>query len=154
MVAPAVDINARVKQRIRHLNSVRVQAAELVPIVEPELLIDGDHSIQTFADASARVIAGCVAALWRQPGLALDAVLLKPQMCIPGADFQGDKPSPVIVADHTLHVMRRCAMLNSQPCPPSPPAILAAVAELVLDLYDQGCAPGRSWHHVPVRRAI
>lgn len=84
-----------------------VQGNDLVPIVEPELLIDGDHSIQTFADTSARVIAGCVAALWRQPGLSLDAVLLKPQMCIPGADFQGEKPSPGTVAEHTLRVMRR-----------------------------------------------
>ena len=86
-----------------------MQAADLVPIVEPELLIDGDHSIQTFADTSARVIAACVAALWRQPGLALEAVLLKPQMCIAGADFQGEKPSPETVAERTLHVMRRCA---------------------------------------------
>ncbi len=84
-----------------------VQANDLVPIVEPELLIDGDHSIQTFADTSARVVAGCVAALWQQPGLSLDAVLLKPQMCIPGADFQGEKPSPEAVAEHTLRVMRR-----------------------------------------------
>ena len=87
--------------------SRHVQANDLVPIVEPELLIDGDHSIQTFADTSARVTAGCVAALWQQPGLSLDAVLLKPQMCIPGADFPGDKSSPETVAEHTLSVMRR-----------------------------------------------
>ena len=87
--------------------SCHAQANDLVPIVEPELLIDGDHSIQTFADTSARVIAGCVAALWQQPGLSLDAVLLKPQMCIAGADFEGDKPSPKTVAEHTLRVMRR-----------------------------------------------
>ena len=130
-----------------------VQANGLVPIVEPELLIDGDHSIQTFADSSARVIAGCVAALWQQPGLSLDAILLKPQMCIPGADFQGDKPSPETVAEHTLRVMRRC------------PGFREGVSGmedrqhwccLFLNamMFAQGCASGHPWHHVSVGRAI
>jgi hypothetical protein len=59
-------------------------------------------------------------------------VLLKPQMCIPGADYQGDKPSPEIVAKHTLHVMRRCATVTSMPCDLSTPGQLAPVAELML----------------------
>lgn len=35
------------------------QAAGLVPIVEPEILIDGPHDAQTFADVSERVIQRC-----------------------------------------------------------------------------------------------
>ena len=83
----------------------------LVPIVEPEILIDGDHSIQTSADVSHRVISACVAALWQQPGICLEAVLLKPQMCIPGADWVGPTSAPAEVAEHTLRVMKRCGCL-------------------------------------------
>lgn len=42
------------------------QAAGLVPIVEPEILIEGGHDIGTAAAASARVISRCIAHLWRQ----------------------------------------------------------------------------------------
>ncbi|PRW44409.1 fructose-1,6-bisphosphate aldolase [Chlorella sorokiniana] len=83
------------------------QAQGLVPIVEPELLIDGDHSLAQFADASTRVISRCVAHLW-QKNVVLEATLLKPQMCIPGADYTGEKPTSDVIADETLRVMRRC----------------------------------------------
>jgi hypothetical protein len=33
------------------------QAAGLVPIVEPEILIEGDHTMDTFADVTERVLA-------------------------------------------------------------------------------------------------
>jgi hypothetical protein len=46
------------------------QAAGLVPIVEPELLIDGSHDAAAFADASTRVIQRCVAHLWQKVGAA------------------------------------------------------------------------------------
>jgi Fructose-bisphosphate aldolase class-I len=42
------------------------QAAGLVPIVEPEILIEGGHDIATAAAVSARVISRCVAHLWQQ----------------------------------------------------------------------------------------
>ena len=56
-----------------------LQANDLVPIVEPEILIDGGHSIDEFADVSRRAISGCIAQLWRH-NIQLDAALLKPQM--------------------------------------------------------------------------
>jgi len=37
-------------------------------------------------------------------------VLLKPQMAIPGSEFAGGKAAPADVAQHTLNVMRRCAV--------------------------------------------
>lgn len=40
----------------------------MVPIVEPELLIDGEHDMGAFGDASARVISRCVAHLWQKVG--------------------------------------------------------------------------------------
>jgi fructose-bisphosphate aldolase class I len=56
-------------------------AAGLVPIVEPEVLIDGTHSAAEFGQACERVIGATVAQLWRQ-GVQLEGCLLKPQMII------------------------------------------------------------------------
>ncbi|GBF90781.1 fructose-1,6-bisphosphate aldolase [Raphidocelis subcapitata] len=82
------------------------QAAGLVPIVEPELLIDGPHSAETFAAASEKAIAACVAALWRR-GVALEACLLKPQMVVQGTECSAPRAAPEQVAAATLRVMRR-----------------------------------------------
>lgn len=58
-----------------------MQAAGLVPIVEPEVLIDGPHGSAVFAEVSERVISQCVAKLW-QHNVLLEGCLLKPQMII------------------------------------------------------------------------
>jgi fructose-bisphosphate aldolase class I len=84
------------------------QSVGLVPIVEPEVLIDGGHSLQQFADVSERVISACVAQLWRR-GVLLEGCLLKPQMMIQGAERPGPKPGSDEVAAATLRVMRRWA---------------------------------------------
>lgn len=78
-----------------------------MPIVEPELLIEGTHSIETSKHAAQRVLHACVAALWHE-GVLLEGVLLKPQMVIPGSQWQGLPPSPEEIAIHTLDVMYRC----------------------------------------------
>lgn len=51
-----------------------------------------------------------------QEGLSLDAVLLKPQMAIPGSEFTGAKAAPAEVAHHTLGVMRRSGILPHSLC--------------------------------------
>eukprot|EP00898_Chlorokybus_atmophyticus_P001196 jgi/Chlat1/2077/Chrsp17S08722 len=56
----------------------------LVPIVEPEVLSDGDHSIQKCADVTERVIAACYKAL-SDHHVMLEGTLLKPNMVTPGA---------------------------------------------------------------------
>lgn len=74
----AVEANA---QQLASYAAV-CQAAGLVPIVEPEVLIDGPHSAAAFGAASERVIGACVTQLWRA-GVQLEGCLLKPQMVIP-----------------------------------------------------------------------
>lgn len=83
------------------------QACGLVPIVEPELLIDGDHSMQRFADASMATLDQVFKAL-SQRDVALEACLLKPQMVLPGTTYAGGRPTPEEIADATLAVLRRC----------------------------------------------
>eukprot|EP00798_Chlamydomonas_sp_ICE-L_P016275 gene16275-22455_t len=82
------------------------QAAGLVPIVEPEILIDGDHSPQRFQEVTEKVISECVSAMWKHSVL-LEGVLLKPQMVFQGADFSGAKATPAEIALHTITAMKR-----------------------------------------------
>mmetsp|Transcript_12968 Transcript_12968/g.22897 ORF Transcript_12968/g.22897 Transcript_12968/m.22897 type:complete len:358 (-) Transcript_12968:780-1853(-) len=82
------------------------QAAGLVPIVEPEILIDGVHDIARFQQVTERVIAETVTQMWRK-GVLLEGSLLKPQMVLPGADHSGPKPSSAEVALRTVTALRR-----------------------------------------------
>lgn len=81
-------------------------AAGLVPIVEPEVLIDGAHDMAASEAATTRAVGACVAHLLRR-GVALEAVLVKPQMVIPGVEWDGPRPSPELVAEATLRALRR-----------------------------------------------
>lgn len=59
------------------------QEAGLVPIVEPEVLMDGTHSLQRCATVTEEVLHGVFDQLWRQ-GVQLEGILLKPNMVLPG----------------------------------------------------------------------
>ena len=87
-----------------------MQRCHLVPIVEPELLINGDHTMDKFAAESARVIQCCVQHL-RQRNVCLEACLLKVQMIIPGVECTALKPTPEQIAQQTVEVMQRSAQL-------------------------------------------
>ena len=61
------------------------QAAGLVPIVEPEVLMDGDHPIERCEAASRDTLAATFAAL-RRLRVRFDGMLLKPNMVLSGSD--------------------------------------------------------------------
>ena len=77
----------------------------MVPIVEPEVLIDGDHSIERSAEVNEAVINEVFQAL-RRHHVELETMILKPSMVTPG-NANGQKASPEDVAKHTLRVFRR-----------------------------------------------
>ena len=82
----------------------KVQAKGLVPIVEPEIMIDGEHSIDRSAQAAMRVLHAVVSKLW-QKEVQLEACLLKLQMVMPGSEA---KPcAPKQIAEYTLQVLNR-----------------------------------------------
>ena len=106
---------AKLRRAARSLEHLPAAGAAAVPVnavsarravCAGQVLIEGAHTIQQQADLSRRVISECVAALWRQPALSLEALLLKPQMAIPGCDAAVPLPPPADVAAHTLSVMR------------------------------------------------
>lgn len=85
--------------------AIGMQACDLVPIVEPEILIDGDYSLERSAEVSQRVLQACVVQLW-QRSVDLEATLLKPMMVMPGADA-AERASQQDVSIATIDVLRR-----------------------------------------------
>merc|ERR1712176_925563 len=81
------------------------QEAGLVPIVEPEILIDGDHDIQTTAKIQEHVISTTYKYL-EENGVMLEGTLLKPSMTVAGVDCK-DKPLPAEVAAMTVQTLQR-----------------------------------------------
>lgn len=77
----------------------------LVPIVEPEILTDGDHSIDVCAEVSERVFRKVVQALHEQK-LLLEGLLLKPNMVTPGATCE-DKKTAQEIAWYTVRTLSR-----------------------------------------------
>ncbi|PRQ43797.1 putative fructose-bisphosphate aldolase [Rosa chinensis] len=76
----------------------------LVPIVEPEILVDGPHSIDKCADVTERVLAACYKAL-NDHHVLLEGTLLKPNMVTPGSDAK--KASPEVIAEYTVRALQR-----------------------------------------------
>ena len=59
------------------------QEAGLVPIVEPEVLMDGDHTLARCAEITEQVLHTVFAQLYTQ-GVMLEGMILKPNMVLPG----------------------------------------------------------------------
>jgi len=82
------------------------QEQGVVPIVEPEVLMDGAHTIDRCAEVMQAVLHEVFAALQRH-GVTLEHMLLKPGMVLPGSG-QAQPAAPAEVAARTLQVLRRC----------------------------------------------
>jgi fructose-bisphosphate aldolase, class I len=81
------------------------QEQGMVPIVEPEVLLDGDHSLQRSAEVTEAVLHAVFHALHRHK-VMLEWMLLKPSMVLPGKD-SARKASPEQVARESVKVLRR-----------------------------------------------
>jgi fructose-bisphosphate aldolase class I len=81
------------------------QEAGLVPIVEPEVLMDGEHTITRCERVTEAVLKTVFQHLSEQR-VALEQMLLKPNMVIAGEDCP-EQPSVLEVAEATLRCLRR-----------------------------------------------
>lgn len=81
------------------------QQAELVPIVEPEILMDGAHSLQRADEVTQRALEYVFTAL-RSQRVVLEQILLKPSMVLAGAGFP-QQSSVREVAQATVRCLRR-----------------------------------------------
>ena len=81
------------------------QEQRLVPIVEPEVLMNGAHAIERCEEVTGRVLHVVFQALFEQ-GVSLESMLLKPSMVIAGKDCSR-QASVQEVATATLRCLRR-----------------------------------------------
>jgi fructose-bisphosphate aldolase class I len=86
-----------------------------VPIVEPEVLLDGDHGIDQTLEVAERVWSRVFYFL-AQNNVLFEGILLKPSMVTPGAECK-ERATPEKVADYTLTLLKRRV-------PPSVPGIM------------------------------
>jgi fructose-bisphosphate aldolase class I len=82
------------------------QEEGVVPIVEPEVLMDGGHTLERCAEVTEAVLQEVFAALHRHR-VVLEHMLLKPSMVVAGKDH-ARQATVAEVAAETIRVLRRC----------------------------------------------
>ena len=97
-----IDLNAHALARYAAL----CQDEGIVPIVEPEVLMDGDHSLERCYTVTSNTLQAVFAALYEQR-VDLAGMLLKPNMVIPGKGHASYPVAPEVIADATLSCFRR-----------------------------------------------
>ena len=90
------------------------QQANIVPIVEPEVLMDGEHDIDTCYDVTEWVLKETFNELYKTE-VALEGIVLKPNMAIAGKK-SAKKASVQEVAEKTVKMLKNCV-------PPAVPGI-------------------------------
>jgi fructose-bisphosphate aldolase, class I len=99
----ALSIAANAEMLARYAAVCQEQG--IVPIVEPEVLIDGDHSLDRCAEVTEAVQKEIFYALHRHH-VILEHMILKPNMVLPGKDHHVGAGAEEIAAA-TLQVLRR-----------------------------------------------
>ncbi len=82
-----------------------VQECGMVPIIEPEVLMDGDHSAQTCLEKTSEVILKCFEEM-ELNNVELKGIILKPNMILPGTQ-SSEKISSNQIADLTLECLKK-----------------------------------------------
>jgi fructose-bisphosphate aldolase class I len=82
------------------------QSEGIVPIVEPEVLMDGDHDIERCAAITEWALKTVFEQLYYQR-VALEGMVLKPNMVVPGKK-SAKKASVEEVAEKTVRVLKAC----------------------------------------------
>lgn len=97
---PCIEANAYLFSQFAALS----QDAGLVPIVEPEVLMDGAHSLKECESATGRALQGVFASL-KKYRIDLSSMLLKVNMVLPGKEIK-ERPAPESVALSTVRVLK------------------------------------------------
>jgi len=97
----AIQANAHALARYAAL----CQEADIVPIVEPEVLMDGAHSIERCEQVTDAVLARVFSELFEHR-LYLEGIVLKPNMVISGKKAANRAP-PEAVAEATVRCLKR-----------------------------------------------
>ncbi len=90
--------------------ALECQKQGLVPIVEPEVLLEGNHSIEQTKAASTSVLTALFEEL-QKAGVDAEGLIVKTSMVLPGKD-SGEKVLPVDIARVTLEVFNKTLPKN------------------------------------------
>ena len=99
--AQAIKSNAHSLARYAAL----VQECKMVPIIEPEVLMDGSHDIEKCYDVTTNVLNECYNELHIHK-IDLKGTVLKPNMIIPGSDCK-NKSNSKEIAKKTLNCLKK-----------------------------------------------
>lgn len=128
-----------------------------MPIVEPEILLDGEHGIERTFEVAQKVWAETFFYM-AENSVMFEGILLKPSMVTPGAECE-EKATPEQVAEYTLRLLRTRI-------PPAVPGIMVSALSSCYRLRTAGGARHHGCvfvsspviilcvHAVPVRRAV
>ena len=98
----AIHTNAHALARYAAL----CQAAQIVPIVEPEVLMDGDHDIDRCYEVTEFVLKETFQELYYQK-VALEGMILKPNMAVAGKK-SAKQAGIAEVAEKTVKLLKAC----------------------------------------------
>ena len=98
----AIRVNAHALARY----AAMCQAAQIVPIVEPEVLMDGDHDIDRCYEVTSRVLNRTFQEL-RVQRVAPEGMILKPNMAVSGKKSP-KQASVQEVAEQTIRLLKAC----------------------------------------------
>jgi fructose-bisphosphate aldolase class I len=112
------------------------QEAGIVPIVEPEVLMDGDHAIGRCEEVTTEVLSRVYAELMAHR-VALEGTLLKPNMVVPGKKCS-DRATVRQVAETTVRTLARVV-------PPAVPGIV---------FLSGGQSPSQATEHLNAMNAM
>lgn len=98
------DANIKENARIHAEYAAMCQEAGIVPIVEPEVLMDGSHDIDACRDASERALVAAFEAL-NARGVDIEGIVLKTNMVVAGKENR--KAPPVEVAKETVALFKK-----------------------------------------------
>ncbi len=99
--AACIEANAHALARYAAL----CQEGGLVPIVEPEVLLDGNHTVERCQEVTEATLKAVFSALFEQR-IHLEGMILKPSMVVSGKDCP-QQASVEEVAERTLRCLRR-----------------------------------------------
>ena len=106
-IGEGLPTDANVRQNAKDLASYArdCQEAGIVPIVEPEVLMDGSHDISACRDASERTLTALFEEL-KSAGVAIDGIILKTNMVVPAKDCP-KQATPEEIAEATLGLFKK-----------------------------------------------
>jgi fructose-bisphosphate aldolase class I len=136
---PCIEVNADALASYAAL----CQAGGLVPVVEPEVLMDGPHSLQQCSEVTENVLRAVFGAL-HERGVVLEGIILKPNMVLSGSTCPTQAPIAE-VARATVRCLLRTV-------PPAVPGVAflsggqpATLASARLNAMNQTSGPPLPW---------